>query len=103
MNKVARVLGLSLYTVFALFSALMVLVASFISDGQVPLYMRITIPLIVLILFFTPLLIWRRMNAGPVASPLPVRWQKYQDKIILGFLAVWAVSMAITYVVVRGN
>lgn len=97
MNKVAKDLGLALYIVFVLFMALIALGMSFISDGPVPLYVHITMFLLVVLVFMAPLLIWRRLHAGPVSSPLPARLRKHQDKIIVAFLIVWVAYSAISY------
>lgn len=83
--------------------ALVALAMSFISDGPVPLYIHIFMPLLVLVIFITPLLLWRRLQAGPIPSPLPARLRKHQDKIIVVFLIVWVAYIAISYFVGQGN
>lgn len=103
MNRVIKGLGLTVYVTFAIYLAVMAFVISFVSDGPVPLYIHVMVPLIVLLIFIAPLVIWRRINAGSVPNPLPTGLRKYQGKIIVGFLVIWTVITAIGYVASRGN
>lgn len=103
MNKISRDISLSFYIAFVLLLALVALGMSFISDGPVPMYVHIIMPLMIVLIFIAPLLIWRKLNAGPISSPLPTRLRKHQDKIIVIFLAVWAIGIAISYFASRGN
>jgi hypothetical protein len=97
MNRVIKGIALSLYISAVLFFALIAFAMSFLSDGPVPLYVHIVMPLVVLAIFIGPVIVWRRLNAGPIPSPLPAKLQKYQDKIIVIFLIIWAVAVTMGY------
>lgn len=103
MNKAVKGFGRIIYTGFALFLALVALGMSYVSDGTVPLYVHILVPLLVILIFFSPVLIWRRMNAGSVPSPLPIKIRKYQDKFIVIFLILWVAGAIIGYFAARSN
>jgi|SRR6185369_6595324 len=103
MNKALKGLTLSAYVLLACTMALLTLAMSFVSDGPVPLYVRVTVPVVVLLIFIAPLVIWRKMKAGAISSPLPTGLRKHQDKIIVVGLLLWAVGAAISYMVTRGN
>jgi hypothetical protein len=103
MNKVVKGIGLYLYGTLVFFFALAALGMSFLSDGPVPLSVHILFPLMVLIIFAAPVIIWRRLNAGPIPSPLPAKLRKHQDVIIVGFLAIWATYLGVEYLAGRSN
>jgi hypothetical protein len=103
MNKAIKGIGRGLYITLACFLAFVALGMSFLSDGTVPVYIHVIIPVIVLVIFLAPLAIWHRINTATVGSPLPVRLRQHQDKIIIGGLLLWVIGVAVSYFAARGN
>lgn len=103
MNKVVKGVLLGVYITFILFLALIAFGASFVSDGPVPWSVHIMGPLMVVILFAAPPIIWHVLKTKSIGPLLPHHLRKHQNTIIIGFLMVWALVIGLNFIKARGN
>ena len=96
-KRALKSLAWGLYVAFVVVMVFFAFLASFLSDGHVPEYIHIVFPLYIGIVFGLPPLLWHLIRSNKMRSPLPMRLRKYEEKIIVIFLALWGVAMAVGY------